>query len=615
MSEIQFGKLPTRKGINFGRVVATTRTDDVLQAPFPTLRTILWTTQKNLPPGQTQQESPSDFAFVVTQDVLLATNRHVKQSLDRELGGFLLGNAYRCPNTGRQYVMIDQYLEADYTEGTSVSLNFTNESWGQLSELLSGKFLGKHLVGWYHSHPRMNVFLSEHDKVIHHERFKEPWQTALVIEPEKHFGGFFGWRDGHLDLNTCIDFYELLGGNARTSVLAWGNHQGFDLQHNRPPTLGKVNTRTDATRADGNNAAPVNVAPPTWKDALPKSLRGPRLWAALAGVALVAGLLTVFAATKLFSKKTTATTDFDPAALQALNGITFKVREKDAEIDPKAKRLSIKADMQQVPEEIRNSPEGYISLSFAGKDMMLEAQPNGNNLALAATLENADDIIRQLKGTSSGIEYLITARVDYGGTTRNFNNEVAFSGIKPDTPDTKPISVAVKVKSSNETAPVPMTQAQKDEREQRNKTNAETRNNTTAPRSAQPVKNKDTSRTGRNNDFNDDREEEALTPAPPPPPPPPATNGLTRSQRAKPANNKLPQADTLDDLLADEGARDTDVNNARDAVKKAKTQADRAAAQIILEKATRERADATKKREDFQRQGNKQDNKQGPKDQ
>ncbi|HKR21631.1 MAG TPA: hypothetical protein VJS17_03510, partial [Pyrinomonadaceae bacterium] len=198
----------------------------IIEAPFPYERTLQWLpagswqeqdevvdTEKTLtgndevaPVAESDGESNEqpdqvlvnggNTNVVVSQEVLIKVNEHVSQTLEREIGGFLLGNRYRCPNSHCDYVIIDQYSPAKFTESNEVRLAFTHEAWAQISDELSGKFLGKLLIGWYHSHPRLDVFLSSHDMEIQTERFSEPWNVALVLEPEKHHGGFFCARDG-----------------------------------------------------------------------------------------------------------------------------------------------------------------------------------------------------------------------------------------------------------------------------------------------------------------------------------------------------------------------------------------------------------------------------------
>ena len=202
------GSIEPRK-IRFGRIdVATDSATEIKEMPFPTQRVLHWKPLFRNPDNDT----PPPVRILISQEVLVAVNNHVAQSLDTEIGGFLLGNRYCDTSSGVNFVIIDQYVEALFTESTSVSLSFTMDAWRRLKEDLSGKFIGKALVGWYHSHPRMDVFLSDFDLHIHEERFKEPWMMALVIEPEKWLGGFFVWRDGKVNSRNPVEFYEYLPG-------------------------------------------------------------------------------------------------------------------------------------------------------------------------------------------------------------------------------------------------------------------------------------------------------------------------------------------------------------------------------------------------------------------
>lgn len=249
----------------------------IIEAPFPFERTLQWLPSSasweieagsELPSEATEAEASSETTtpadgdshdgpsssplvlgdgntnVVVSQEVLIKVNEHVSTTLDRELGGFLLGNRYRCPNTACDYVIIDQYSPAKFTESTEVRLAFTHEAWAQISDELTGKFLGKLLIGWYHSHPRLDVFLSSHDMEIQIERFPEPWTVALVLEPEKHHGGFFCSRDGRVNPNSPVDFFELLERNSRDSVIAWENYRAVDPSTSSTPVLSTTNTAT-----------------------------------------------------------------------------------------------------------------------------------------------------------------------------------------------------------------------------------------------------------------------------------------------------------------------------------------------------------------------------------
>jgi hypothetical protein len=54
---------------------------------------------------------------------------------------------------------------------------------------------GKALLGWYHTHPDLGIFLSETDlEKTHRVLFAEPFQIALVYDPVRHKAGYFCWE-------------------------------------------------------------------------------------------------------------------------------------------------------------------------------------------------------------------------------------------------------------------------------------------------------------------------------------------------------------------------------------------------------------------------------------
>ncbi len=297
----------------------------IIEAPFPTERTLQWLPQTWSPTasstdgaeesrseqelGETQDgssntsetasplEPDGNSLVIVSQEVLLKVNEHVSQSLERELGGFLLGNRYRCPNTQCDYVIIDQYSPAKFTESTSVRLAFTHEAWAQLSDELSGKFFGKLLIGWYHSHPRLDVFLSSHDQEIQRERFSESWMVALVLEPEKHRGGFFCERNGRVSPNSPVEFFELLERNSRDSVLAWENYNAVDPSTSSAPALSETNTAT--LRA--NSSAEIQAARNEKSKKVGRKSRSRRR--VLFTLALVTALLGVLAVVGIINRQ------------------------------------------------------------------------------------------------------------------------------------------------------------------------------------------------------------------------------------------------------------------------------------------------------------------------
>src|SRR5580698_4076521 len=106
-----------------------------------------------------------------------------------EIGGIL------CGHWDGQRLNITDYaaLDCEHAFGPSFALSPRDET--QLASLLAAS-AGNSLrpVGWYHSHTRSEIFLSDADQEIHRRFFPEPWQVALVLKPhtfEPTRGGFF----------------------------------------------------------------------------------------------------------------------------------------------------------------------------------------------------------------------------------------------------------------------------------------------------------------------------------------------------------------------------------------------------------------------------------------
>jgi proteasome lid subunit RPN8/RPN11 len=114
-----------------------------------------------------------------------------------EIGGILLGRF----DHGRLVISDYAALDCEHAYGPSFVLSPPDEA--RLRELQSSYADGAgglRPVGWYHSHTRSEIFLSEADVAIHNRFFPEPWQVALVMKPHTfqpaRIGFFFRQEDG-----------------------------------------------------------------------------------------------------------------------------------------------------------------------------------------------------------------------------------------------------------------------------------------------------------------------------------------------------------------------------------------------------------------------------------
>jgi proteasome lid subunit RPN8/RPN11 len=106
-----------------------------------------------------------------------------------EIGGVLFGKWDNERLTITGYAALD----CEHAFGPSFTLSPRDQT--RLSELLTASNRnGLWPAGWYHSHTRSEIFLSDADQEIHRRFFPEPWQVALVLKPHTFHptrAGFF----------------------------------------------------------------------------------------------------------------------------------------------------------------------------------------------------------------------------------------------------------------------------------------------------------------------------------------------------------------------------------------------------------------------------------------
>ncbi len=125
-----------------------------------------------------------------------------------EIGGILLGDW----REGRLTISDYAALDCEHALGPSFTLSVSDEA--RLQELIratSGSG-GPQPVGWYHSHTRTGVLLSDSDLTIHNRFFPELWQVALVVKPhtfEPMRAGFFFRGPGGI-IHSSASYHEFL---------------------------------------------------------------------------------------------------------------------------------------------------------------------------------------------------------------------------------------------------------------------------------------------------------------------------------------------------------------------------------------------------------------------
>jgi len=124
-----------------------------------------------------------------------------------EIGGLLMGEW----RPGCLRITAYAPLDCEHAHGPSFTLSANDES--RLRELIAkspADFPGLVPVGWYHSHTRSEIFLSDADLSIHDRFFSETWQIALVLRPhmmQPTRAGFF-FREASGDIHASEPYEE-----------------------------------------------------------------------------------------------------------------------------------------------------------------------------------------------------------------------------------------------------------------------------------------------------------------------------------------------------------------------------------------------------------------------
>jgi proteasome lid subunit RPN8/RPN11/LysM repeat protein len=119
-----------------------------------------------------------------------------RQAEAREIGGLLLGRV-RKTDSG-MLVRVEAALRMREAGAVSTSFLLTPESVKNLGAEAQAKYPAFQVVGWFHTHAGLGVFLSNHDLAVHKASFPEPWQMALVLDTKLGQEAIYVWTDGEL---------------------------------------------------------------------------------------------------------------------------------------------------------------------------------------------------------------------------------------------------------------------------------------------------------------------------------------------------------------------------------------------------------------------------------
>jgi proteasome lid subunit RPN8/RPN11 len=131
----------------------------------------------------------------IEQQALEGLNDFLEHDLHREHGGVLVGKPFFDQDQNHYFTVIRTAIPAHETEGSAVHLQFTPDTWSYISGIIEENFPDLVVVGWYHSHPGLGVFMSGTDRATQAAFFDHAWNIAIVVDPIAHTNGWFSGKD------------------------------------------------------------------------------------------------------------------------------------------------------------------------------------------------------------------------------------------------------------------------------------------------------------------------------------------------------------------------------------------------------------------------------------
>jgi len=135
----------------------------------------------------------SQFSINCSDEMMKKIEDHCFSETQIEVGGFLVG--YLKDETA----YVTNVFPAKHSIGAGTQLTFTHDSWSAIYEQLEKEPEGTSLIGWFHSHPNFGVFLSEHDKFIQSNFFKQDGKITIVVDPIRGRRGWFYSNAGKIE--------------------------------------------------------------------------------------------------------------------------------------------------------------------------------------------------------------------------------------------------------------------------------------------------------------------------------------------------------------------------------------------------------------------------------
>jgi proteasome lid subunit RPN8/RPN11 len=140
--------------------------------------------------GEPDREALPCFIRVAAVEAMFT---HALEYPALESGGILVGR--RCHDERGDYLRVEGAVPARLAQRTAVSLTFTHEAWTQMHAERLERCPELQVVGWFHTHPDLSVFLSGADLFLHRSLFAQASDVAVVLDLPSRQWGVFVWHD------------------------------------------------------------------------------------------------------------------------------------------------------------------------------------------------------------------------------------------------------------------------------------------------------------------------------------------------------------------------------------------------------------------------------------
>jgi len=145
-------------------------------------------------PDRTAAPRPDELRVTIYGDAHAGIASHAAEDNRNELCGVLVGHVQR--DRHGPFVQVEAIVRGEHAESHSGQVTFTHETWAHINAVMDRDFPEARIVGWYHTHPGLGVFLSQMDQFIQRHFFDQPWQVAYVLDPQDGEQAFFHWSAG-----------------------------------------------------------------------------------------------------------------------------------------------------------------------------------------------------------------------------------------------------------------------------------------------------------------------------------------------------------------------------------------------------------------------------------